>query len=97
VKRLIAIAVAGWLVVVVAFTNGCASNDTQRADRDHYNRLRRPSILPEHAENYVWLGRGWCTFDMEVQGKKRTFLHFQHDTGSLATEGVTEINTHANR
>ena len=47
--------------------------------------------LPAGATNFIDLGNDWHTFDVQIAGVKRTFMHKYTGTGNAENEVITEL------
>lgn len=55
--------------------------------------LDRNAVLPNGVSNVQSLGNGWLTFDLEVGGRKRTFLYARFKSASnYAVPVCTELS-----
>lgn len=57
-----------------------------------YHSSSKDGELPDGATNVKKIGGGWVTFDVELEGKKRTFLFTRYATHNGSTVGaITEL------
>jgi hypothetical protein len=79
IKRMVALSFA----IMLLFA-GC-NEDTKNYNPTLYYKL------PAGATNFIDLGNDWHTFDVQIAGSKRTFMHKYTGTGNAENEVITEL------
>jgi hypothetical protein len=102
-RIVVSLAVLGLAYLVVpgcTRTNEISGKNVSKAvgtndpvDRFISEDLSYKAVLPKDAKNIQDIGNGWLTFDLEVAGKKRTFMYARSRTyGSYAVPVCTELS-----
>lgn len=77
-------------IASIIFLSGCIPNANEVSDpkiASEYSNV----FLPYNAKNLRSLGNQWVLFDLELNGKTRTYMYQAYSTNGYHTGSIVEI------